>query len=179
MRRLAIFFIELLSVAMLAEPEPPETAIAPMQQEAQELKVEREKVPEVLSKERSYVITPDDLETEAYWDSMELLAVCVEAEAGNQSLAGRRMVVDVILNRLDDSSFPDTIEGVITQPGQFQAYWDGGMERVKEPSELTLQAVQMELEQRSYPGLFFFCSSGFSKYGTPWQKVGDHYFSTK
>lgn len=179
MKKLTVFLLELLGVLMLAEPEPPETEIAPVQQEVQAITEKTKKVPEVLSKERRYVITPDDLETEAYWDSMELLAVCVEAEAGNQSLTGRRMVVDVILNRLDDPGFPDTIEGVITQPGQFQSYWDGGMDRVKEPSELTFQAVQMELEQRSYPGLFFFCSSGFLKYGTPWQKVGDHYFSTK
>lgn len=121
----------------------------------------------------------DELECELYCDSLELLAICVQAEAGNQSLTGRRMVADVILNRVDDPDFPDTIEGVITQRNQFSSYWDGGMDRVYEPDKLTIRAVQMELEHRSYPGLIYFRTGRYSKYGTPWRKVGDHYFSTK
>ena len=43
--------------------------------------------------------SPEDLEEEEYFDALEELAICVEAEAGNQGLLGKRMVVDVILNR--------------------------------------------------------------------------------
>ena len=121
----------------------------------------------------------DELAEELYCDSLELLAICVQAEAGNQPLTGRRMVVDVILNRVDDPDWPDAIEGVITQRYQFSGYWDGGMDRIYEPDELTIKAVQMELKQRSWPGLYYFTAGGYGKYGTPWQKVGDHYFSTK
>lgn len=121
----------------------------------------------------------DKLSEELYCDSLELLAICVQAEAGNQPLLGRRMVVDVILNRVDDPDWPDTIEGVITQRYQFSSYWDGGMERVYEPDELTIKAVQMEINKRSYPGLYYFTAEGYGKYGTPWKKVGDHYFCTK
>lgn len=123
--------------------------------------------------------TEDELEEELYCDSLELLAICVQAEAGNQPLNGRRMVVDVILNRVDDPDWPDTIEGVITQRNQFTSYWDGGMEKVYEPDELTIKAVQMELKQRGWPGLYYFTAGGYGKHGTPWKKVGDHYFSTK
>ena len=123
--------------------------------------------------------TEDELAEELYCDSLELLAICVQAEAGNQPLIGRRMVVDVILNRVDDKDWPDTIEGVITQRYQFTSYWDGGMDRVYEPDELTIKAVQMELEKRSYPGLYYFTAGGYGKHGTPWKKVGDHYFCTK
>lgn len=121
----------------------------------------------------------DELAEELYCDSLELLAICVQAEAGNQPLIGRRMVADVILNRVDDRDFPNTIEGVITQRNQFTSYWDGGMDRVSEPDRLTIRAVQMELEQRSYPGLMYFQTGSYSRYGTPWRKVGDHFFSTK
>lgn len=119
----------------------------------------------------------DELEEERYYDSLELLAVCVEAEAGNQSLDGKRMVADVILNRVDHPDWPDSIEGVITDPYEFASYWDGGMDNVWEPSEETFQAVQMELERRSWPELYYFTSNGWPEYGTPWKKVGDHYFS--
>lgn len=123
--------------------------------------------------------TPEEIEEEMYYDSLELLAICVEAEAGNQPLDGRRMVVDVILNRVDAPDFPDTIEGVITQPYHFSSYWDGNMDSITEISELTYTAVQMELEERGWPQLFYFTAGDYSEYGTPWKKVGDHYFSTK
>lgn len=119
----------------------------------------------------------EELEEEEYYDSLELLAICVEAEAGNQSLDGKRMVVDVILNRVDYPDWPDNITDVITQPYAFSSYWDGGMEAVWEPSEETFQAVRMELESRSWPELCYFTSGGWPEYGTPWKKVGDHYFS--
>lgn len=124
-------------------------------------------------------MTLQELHEEAYYDSLELLAVCVEAEAGNQSLIGKRMVADVVLNRVDDPDWPDTITEVITEPRAFSSYWNGAMDKVWEPSEETFLAVTMELETRTWPNLYYFTSNGFSKYGTPWKKVGDHYFSEK
>jgi N-acetylmuramoyl-L-alanine amidase len=106
------------------------------------------------------------------------LAACVEAEAGNQGLEGKRLVADVILNRVDSPDFPDTIEGVITQPYHFTSYWNGMISKVSISDE-TFKAVSMELENRSYPSLLFFTAGAYSNYGTPWQQVGDHYFSTK
>lgn len=110
-------------------------------------------------------------------DDLELLAACVEAEAGNQSLYGKRLVADVILNRVDSDVFPDTISGVISQPGQFSVYSNGILEKT-EPSEETYTAIYMELEERSYPSLMFFNCGGFLPYGEPWRQVGAHYFST-
>lgn len=124
-------------------------------------------------------VSEEDLKEEMYYDSLELLAVCVEAEAGNQSLDGKRMVADVILNRVDHPDWPDSITEVITDPYEFASYWNGGMDGVWEPSEETFRAVQMELENRSWPGLYYFTSDGWPEYGTPWKKVGDHYFSGK
>lgn len=146
---------------------------------------EPEELPEVApvqpETEQVFEVTPDDLESEAYYDSLEMLAVCVEAEAGNQSLLGKRLVAAVILNRVEDESgeWPDTIEEVITQKNQFSTYWDGAMDKVYEPSKESFLAVQMELEERSYPGIYYFTSEGYSEYGTPWKKVEDHYFSMK
>lgn len=120
----------------------------------------------------------DELKDEMYYDSLEELAICVEAEAGNQSLLGKRMVVDVILNRVDDPDWPNTIKEVIEQKYAFSSFWNGAMDRA-EPSEETYKAVAMELKERSYPGLYYFTAEGYGKYGTPWKKVGDHYFCTK
>jgi len=123
-------------------------------------------------------MTEEDIEEEMYFDSLELFALCVEAEAGNQGLEGKRLVADVILNRVDDPDFPNTIYDVITQPYQFSTYWDGAIERAEATKE-TYKAIEMELEERSYPALLYFTAGGYGKYGTPWRQIGDHYFCTK
>lgn len=120
----------------------------------------------------------EEIAEEMYFDSLELLAICVEAEAADQGLEGKRMAADVILNRVDDPDWPDSITGVISQPYQFTSYWDGRMAKTL-PSEETFEAVRMELEERGWPGLYYFSADGYSEYGTPWRQVGDHYFSTK
>ena len=89
--------------------------------------------------------TSEDMELELYDDSLELLAICVEAEAGNQDFLGKCLVVDVILNRVDSPDFPDDITSVISQPYQFTSYTDGNMDNVWEPSEETFKAVSHEL----------------------------------
>jgi spore germination cell wall hydrolase CwlJ-like protein len=125
-----------------------------------------------------YEMTEDDITEEEYMDSLELLAACVEAEAGNQGLLGKRLVADVVLNRVDSQAFPNTIEEVIKQPYHFSSYWNGMIDSVSITEE-SFEAVRMELESRSYPSLLYFTAGGYSEYGTPWKKIGDHYFSTK
>lgn len=130
-----------------------------------------------------YEITPDDLKLEYYYDSLELLALCVEAEAGDQGLYGKKLVADVVLNRVDSPDFPDNITDVILQCGnngvyQFSVVGDGRIYAV-EPTEETFQAVREELESRTNKDILFFTAEGFSPYGSAWEKVGDHYFSTE
>lgn len=132
----------------------------------------------VYAQESIQGMTEAEIAEEIYFDSLELLAICVEAEAADQGLEGKRMVVDVILNRVDDPHWPDNIIEVISQPYQFTSYWDGGMAKAL-PSEETFEAVRMELQERGWPGLYYFSADGYSEYGTPWQQVGDHYFSTE
>ena len=129
------------------------------------------------------VTTQQDIEEEMFYDSLELLAMCVEAEAGNQGLIGKKYVVDVVLNRVDDPDFPDNITDVILQCGsngvhQFSVVGDGRIWNMT-PTDETYQAIKEELEKRTNHEVLFFCSLGYSKYGTDWKKIGDHYFSTK
>lgn len=54
-----------------------------------------------------------------------LLAKCIYAEARGESYTGKVAVGAVILNRVKSSKFPNTISGVIYQPGAFTAVSDG------------------------------------------------------
>lgn len=124
-----------------------------------------------------YEITEDDLEEEMFYDSLELLAMLVEAEAEDQDLIGKRLVVDTVLNRVDCSEWPDCIEDVIMQPGQFTSVWNGRMDKIKEPSEESYEAVRLEIEERLDYEVVYFTAGGFGKYGTPLYQHMDHYFS--
>lgn len=55
-------------------------------------------------------------------EDAEMIAKTVWGEARGCSAEGQAKVVWCILNRVDDPRFPDTIEGVVTQPWQFQGY---------------------------------------------------------
>lgn len=117
----------------------------------------------------------DELWSEEYYDDLELIAICVEAEAENQSKLGKKLVVDVILNRVDSPHFPDTVAEVLAQPHQFTVFENGRADRV-EPSAETYQAVIEELEYRTDSEIVFFGTS-WSKYGVNAFRVDDHFFS--
>src|SRR6185436_2087066 len=51
-----------------------------------------------------------------------LLALCVWREARGETLLGKRLVAQVIVNRSRDRRWPNTIEGVILQPWQFSSF---------------------------------------------------------
>lgn len=54
-----------------------------------------------------------------------LLARCVYGEARGEVYLGKVAVAAVILNRVDDANFPNSVSGVIYQPGAFDAVADG------------------------------------------------------
>lgn len=56
---------------------------------------------------------------------VQLLAQAINGEARGESYTGQVAVGAVILNRVRHSSFPNTIAGVIYQPGAFTAVSDG------------------------------------------------------
>ena len=53
---------------------------------------------------------------------VEAVARAVYGEARGTSPEEQRLVVWTVLQRLDDPRWPDSITGVVTQPGQFQGY---------------------------------------------------------
>lgn len=55
----------------------------------------------------------------------QMLLKLTMAEAGGEDLEGKALVMRVVLNRVLDSAFPNTVEEVITQAGQFSPLWDG------------------------------------------------------
>ncbi len=124
----------------------------------------------------SYQLTQEDILEEQRLGEMELLAQLVQAEAGNQDLTGKRLVVDVVLNRVDSEQFPDTVEDVIFQKKQFSVIEDGAFEKAAwNISEDCFKAVEMEYKERSNNEILYF-GTGKSEYADNHFKHQDHWF---
>lgn len=92
-------------------------------------------------------IEPEQSESLVYsrdWDAEEsyLLAKIAMAEAENQDIEGKALVICVVLNRVWSDSFPDNIHDVIYQPRQFSPVSNGRFD-VVEPDEECWKALDM------------------------------------
>ena len=70
----------------------------------------------------------------------QLLARAVNGEARGEPYEGQVAVAAVILNRVNHSSFPNTISGVIYQPGAFTAVSDGQINVPIDPNSTVYKA---------------------------------------
>lgn len=61
--------------------------------------------------------------------SLDLLARVISAEARGEPYSGQVAVGAVILNRVEHPSFPNTVAGVVYQPGAFTCMVDGQIDQ--------------------------------------------------
>ena len=73
---------------------------------------------------------------------VQLLARAINGEARGEPYEGQVAVGAVILNRVSDSRFPNTIAGVIYQSGAFTAVTDGQINVPIDPSSSVVKAAQ-------------------------------------
>ena len=71
---------------------------------------------------------------------LSLLSRLVNGEARGEPYIGQVAVAAVVLNRVSSDEFPDTISGVIFQPGAFDAVWDGQFDM--EPTASCVRAAR-------------------------------------
>ena len=80
-------------------------------------------------------------------EDLYILSHIISAEAGNCSKAMMVSVGSVVLNRVADDRFPDTIEGVVFQEGQYSPTWNGAY--YAEPTEAACAVAKTLLEEGS------------------------------
>lgn len=102
-------------------------------------------------------------------NSRKILMRIVEAEAGDQTVRGRRLVANVILNRVKSKEFPDTVRKVVFAPRQFSPIRNGSYFRVK-VSKKTKKAVNQALQGKddSRGALYFMWRAGADKGNASW-----------
>ena len=91
-------------------------------------------------------------------EEIEMLKYIVEQETRGGSYRHKCIVTNVILNRVKDSRFPNTVKGVLLQKSQFSSVWNY-YQKGREPDESTERAVNDVLngrvEDESNGSLFF------------------------
>ena len=104
----------------------------------------------------------------------KLLASIIFCEAGNQSFTGQVAVEAVVLNRMANEAYPDTMEEVIYQPGQFCPAGSGWLDRVRSTdgyTESAMQAAEAALAGENPIGDCLYFDQGGYGY-----QIGAHYF---
>lgn len=109
-------------------------------------------------------------------EDMSLIALVTMAEAEGESELGKRLVIDTILNRVDSPRWPNTVQEVIYQKGQFTCMWNGRSDRCYVRNDI-LELVKEELKVRTNTRCVFFQGGCYPSNGTPLLQEGNHYFS--
>ncbi len=94
-------------------------------------------------------VVPQLTEAKPYAEEeLQLLAKLVQVEAGSESYEGQLAIANVILNRVNDSRFPDTIRDVIYSGKQFPPAHNGLLDK-SEPNASALRAARDALDGRN------------------------------
>lgn len=108
-------------------------------------------------------------------DSDILLRIAM-AEAEGEGTEGKALVMKVVLNRVEDREFPNSVEGVVFQPGQFELVLDDGRYWNVEPDAECYKALYMVQCENwdDTEGALYFCRTGSS----PWMENNTEYLFT-
>lgn len=110
-----------------------------------------------------------------------LLAKLIYSEARGEPYVGQVAVGAVVLNRVADPGFPNTLEGVIYQPWAFTALHDGQFEL--EPNSTAYQAAQDAFNgwDPSYGSIYYYnpqtATSSWIFSRTTVVTIGNHVFA--
>jgi len=114
-------------------------------------------------------------------NNLKLLARAISGEARGEPYEGQVAVGAVILNRVDNSSFPNTIAGVVYQSGAFDSVADGQINM--EPTTTAIKAARDALNGWDPSGgaiYFFNPATSTSKWiwsRTIIKTIGKHHFA--
>lgn len=168
-------------VSFVDTPEPVTTTIElePLAVQPIKAMVNLEETPIEIAEEVAvvYEAPASEPETVLTEEEINLIALLTMAEAEGESEEGQRLVIDVVLNRVDDPHFPDTVHGVVYQKNQFSGMYGERIKRCYVMDEL-VELVRDELKSRTNHDVVFFRTNHYHSYGAPMFQVGAHYFSS-
>lgn len=121
----------------------------------------------------------DNISAEAY-NTMEeqimTLAQLIEAEAENEELYGKILVGNVVLNRIRNPKYPNSLNEVIYQKGQFQVIRNGKFDQMKNKVSVeSYVAALLAMNGEGDSEILYFGTN--RRNGCGHWKYGRHWFS--
>lgn len=122
-------------------------------------------------------------------EDVDLLARLISSEAGGDTKSGKLAVGSVVMNRLEDGRYGDTLKDVIYADGQFSVVSNGTIEN--EPNEESIDVAKQILKNgaRGVPSDVFYFWMPEAVESSNWTKkmhetslygrIGEHYFYVK
>jgi hypothetical protein len=114
-------------------------------------------------------------------EEIDLLARVVNAEAGNEPMEGQVAVAAVVINRVRSPQYPNSIDDVIRQPGQFKVIENGRYKEATGGTGREAALAALRGEDPSLGALYFFnpkiATSSFLFKRTVTVNIGSHRFA--
>lgn len=109
----------------------------------------------------------------------KLICQITQREAGNQCVEGKRAIMEVIFNRIEDKNFPNTVQGVLSQSGQFST-WRLRNKVTSEQIDNIYQLFDVVYkEEPVLAGNYVYFDSVKHSYGKNYVKIQGHWFGTR
>lgn len=126
---------------------------------------------------RGDYISYEEIEKLNYTErELYLMSHLIMGEAGSDVCSDKNQlyVASVVMNRVASDEFPDTIEEVIFQDGQYACTWDGNFYRT--PNERAIENAKIILQYGSMLPSNVVYQSGYPQGSGTHEKVQTHYF---
>lgn len=163
---------DLLGLSRETSQIVPETLMVSVKDKIEE--EQRRMIEEARQREREAKEKAEREAAELRAQYQELMASIIFCEAGNQPYEGQVAVGAVIMNRVRSSAYPNSIEGVIYQSGQFGPAGTGWLDRVRSSRGYTSTAMQAAADALAganpIGGCLYFDQGGYG------MRIGVHYF---
>lgn len=123
-------------------------------------------------------VVGEEIPEQPYTDEeLEIMARVISGEAQNESELVKYYVGGVVLNRVKSKYYPNTIEDVVFQKGQYQCTWDGNYDR--EPSDDCYEIAEDLLVNGSTLPEDVLYQAEFKQGSEVYRKIGKNYFCKK
>lgn len=160
-----VFIVLLIFILTDCKPKSAEVNLPDVMNEQDRAKLT------VVVEKKEYLPEIKTFETSLTDDEKIIIAKVVHAEAENQDMTGKRLVVDCVLNRVDWEEYPNNVFGVVLQEGQFA--------RSYTYTDEDIEAVEKEMEERLDYDIMYFRTKHYHNFGTPCFQHGAHFFSKR
>lgn len=115
-------------------------------------------------------------------EEMQLLAQIVHAEAQGEPYAGQVGVAAVVLNRIKDSRFPNTLKGVLFQTNAFSPVAEGTLWNTPSAASYKAALDAVNGYDPTYNAVYFFNPAGVGPNSWMWTRtvtvqIGNHIFA--